>query len=103
MMPNGPDVMAAIVGLLTHLLDTLDALGEVARRLHPPRLRALAQSVRAPAAALGTATRAFARAEWPEHLLGFRDQMLPAAEAALQACEGLQEAALKALGHALHI
>ena len=93
MAGDGADVMPAIVGLLTHLLDTFDALGDVARRMHPPLLHPLARSIRTPPAALGDATRAFAQADWPERLIAFRDQMLEAAEAALQACEGLKEAA----------
>jgi phospholipase/carboxylesterase len=67
---------------MARLLDTLDALGFIARHLHPPRLEALA-------ATLGDRDAALAEAAWPEQV---REHAVGAAEAALRACDGLRAA-----------
>jgi phospholipase/carboxylesterase len=68
------------------LMDTLDALGFIARHMHPPRLEALV-------ATLGdrdiTLREALVEAVWPEPL---RDHVERATEATLRACDGLREA-----------
>jgi phospholipase/carboxylesterase len=72
--------------VIARLLDTLDALGFVARHLHPPHLPALV-------ATLGdrdVALRAAADAAWPADL---HDPIERATEAALRACDGLRAAA----------
>jgi phospholipase/carboxylesterase len=71
---------------IARLLDTLDALGYIARHLHPPQLDALV-------ATLGdrdiTLRAALADAAWPEQL---REQIERASEATLRACDGLRAA-----------
>ena len=71
---------------IARLLDTLDALGFVARHLHPPRLDALVATLGGRDAALRSA---LAETEWPEQL---REQVERAAEATLRACDGLRAA-----------
>ena len=73
--------------MIARLLDALDALGFIARHLHPPQFEALV-------ATLGdrdTALRAAAAdVAWPADL---RDPIQQATEAALRACDGLRAAA----------
>jgi phospholipase/carboxylesterase len=71
---------------IARLLDTLDALGFVARQLHPSRLDALVATLGGRDAALRSA---LADAVWPEQL---RQQVERAAEATLRACDGLRAA-----------
>jgi phospholipase/carboxylesterase len=72
---------------IARLLDTLDALGFIARHLHPPRLEELVATLGGRDAAL---REALADAVWPDEL---RDHVERAAEAALRACDGLRAAA----------
>ena len=72
---------------IARLLDTLDALGFIARHLHPPRLDALVATLGDRDAAL---REALTKAVWPEQL---RDPIGRAAEATLRACDGLRAAA----------
>ncbi len=71
---------------MARLLDTLDALGFIARHLHPPRLDALVAALGDRDAAL---REALTTAVWPEQL---RDHIGRAAEATLRACDGLHAA-----------
>jgi phospholipase/carboxylesterase len=71
---------------IARLLDTLDALGFIARHLHPPRLDALVATLGDRDAALRAA---LADVAWPPQL---RDHIEPAAEATLRACDGLRAA-----------
>ncbi|HEY2619528.1 MAG TPA: hypothetical protein VGI78_19465 [Acetobacteraceae bacterium] len=71
---------------IANLLDTLDALGFIARHLHPPRLDALVATLGDRDAALRSA---LADTMWPEQL---RQHVQRAAEATLRACEGLRAA-----------
>jgi phospholipase/carboxylesterase len=71
---------------MARLLDTLDALGFIARHLHPPRLDALVAALGNRDAAL---REALTKAVWPEQL---RDPTARAAEATLRACDGLRAA-----------
>jgi phospholipase/carboxylesterase len=64
------------------LLDTLDALELIARRLHPPRLAELVTT-------LGDRDAALRDAPWPERL---REPLQRAATATLRACDGLRAA-----------
>ena len=64
------------------LLDTLDALGFIARHLHPPRLDALVATLGDRDAAL---REVLTKAVWPEQL---RDPIGRAAEATLRAATG---------------
>ena len=76
--------------LIARLLDTLDALGVIARHLHPPRLAAVV-------ATLGdrdaTLRAALAGAVWPAQPAVLREQVERAVEHTLLACDGLRAAA----------
>jgi phospholipase/carboxylesterase len=71
---------------IARLLDTLDALGFIARHLHPPRLDALVATLGDRDAAL---REVLPKDVWPEQL---RDPIGRSAEAALRACDGLRAA-----------
>ncbi len=71
---------------IARLLDTLEALGFIARHLHPPRLDALVAALGDRDAAL---RQALTKAVWPEQL---RDPIERAAEATLRCCDGLRAA-----------
>jgi phospholipase/carboxylesterase len=72
--------------VIARLLDTLDALGLIARHLHPPRLDVLVAALGDRDAAL---REALTEAVWPERL---REPIERAAEATLRACDGLRAA-----------
>src|ERR1700722_12224431 len=77
---------------VARLLDTLDALGFIARHLHPPRLEALVATL----GGRGQALRGeLAKVVWSEQM---RDPIERAAEATLRACDGLRAAAASADG-----
>ncbi len=84
---------AAIAALVARLLDTLDALGCIARRLHPPLLGSLVAALGERDAGLRAARAAFGAATWPAEMAWFREQIERAAEAGLRACDGLRAAA----------
>jgi phospholipase/carboxylesterase len=75
--------------LIARLLDTLDALDVIARRMHPPHLAALV-------ATLGDRDEALRAAldgtVWPENLVALRDPIEHAVKSTLHACEGLRAA-----------
>ena len=73
--------------VIARLLDTLDALGFVARHLHPPHFEALVATLGDRDVALRAAA---VDAAWPADL---RDPIERATEAALRACDGLRAAA----------
>jgi len=89
----GHSLEAAIVALVARLLDTLDALGCIARRLHPPLLGSLVATLGERDAELRAARETFSAAAWPAHMAWFREQIERAAEASLRACDGLRAAA----------
>src|SRR5580704_3210806 len=72
---------------IARLLDTLDALGFIARHLHPPRLEELVATLGDRDATLRSA---LAETVWPEQL---RQHAERASEATLRACDGLHAAA----------
>jgi phospholipase/carboxylesterase len=72
---------------IARLLDTLDALGFIARHLHPPRFEALMTTLGDRDAAL---REALAKVAWPDRIRG---PVTRAAEATLRACEQLRAAA----------
>ena len=72
---------------IARLLDTLDALGFIARHMHPPRLVELVATLGDRDAALGAA---MTEAAWPEEV---RSHINAATQATLRACDGLREAA----------
>jgi phospholipase/carboxylesterase len=71
---------------IARLLDTLDALGVIARHLHPPQLESLVATLGDRDTAL---RQALAEAVWPEQLRGNIER---AAETTLRACDGLRAA-----------
>jgi phospholipase/carboxylesterase len=76
--------------LIARLLDTLDALGVVARHMHPPQLEALV-------AAMGDRDEglraALDGAVWSDNLVALRDPIERTVKSTLHACEGLRAAA----------
>ena len=77
---------------IARLLDTLDALGFIARHMHPPRLVELVATLGDRDAALRAA---MSEATWPEDVRGHVEH---ATQATLRACDGLREAAGSADG-----
>jgi phospholipase/carboxylesterase len=77
---------------IARLLDTLDALGFIARYMHPPRLEELVATLGVRDTALRAA---MTEAAWPEDVRGHIDA---ATQATLRACDGLREAAGSADG-----
>jgi phospholipase/carboxylesterase len=77
---------------IARLLDTLDALGFIARYMHPPRLEELVATLGDHDAALRAA---MTEATWPEDVRGHIDA---ATQATLRACDGLREASGSADG-----
>lgn len=89
----GSSLEDVIVVLVARLLDTLEALGCIARRLHPPLLGSLVATLGERDAGLRAARETLGAAAWPEDMAWFREQIERAAEAGLRACEGLRAAA----------
>jgi phospholipase/carboxylesterase len=86
MLSTGGELTMSEAMAIARLLDTLDALGFIARHLHPPRLKGLVATLGDRDAALrGALTDAI----WPDEL---RDHVERAAEATLRACDGLRAA-----------
>ncbi len=77
---------------IARLLDTLDALGFIARYMHPPRLVELVATLGDRDVALRAA---MTEAAWPDDVRG---QIDAATQATLRACDGLREAAGSADG-----
>jgi phospholipase/carboxylesterase len=75
--------------LIARLLDTLDALGLIARRMHPPQLAALVATL---GDRDGELRAALAGAVWSEDLVAFRDPIERAVGSTLHACDGLRAA-----------
>jgi phospholipase/carboxylesterase len=90
-----PDEVTLLVPLLT---GTLDTLATIARRMHPPRLAALAELIGDQDAVLGEALERFRAAPWPARWGSVRDQLGESADLALSACAGLRQAALSPAG-----
>jgi phospholipase/carboxylesterase len=75
--------------LIARLLDTLDTLGVIAQRMHPPRLEALVATLGARDAGLRSA---LADAVWSAGLMQLRDPVERAVRLTLHACDGLRAA-----------
>ncbi len=82
----------AIVVVVARLLDTLDALGFIARHLDPPDIGPLVVTLGDRDVALRAAREGFTGAAWPEHLVPLRNQIERAVEPTLRACDGLRAA-----------
>ena len=105
------ELRQSIIALVARLLETLDMLGSIARRLHPPALKSVVATLGNRPAMLREARETLAAAAWPEQPIWFRDQIGIAVDATLRACDGLQEAvgtadglriAYRALRHVSH-
>jgi phospholipase/carboxylesterase len=75
--------------LIARLLDTLDTLGVIAQRMHPPRLDALVATLGDRDAGLRSA---LADAVWSADLMQLRDPVERAVGSTLDACDGLRAA-----------
>lgn len=89
---NGQALLRAIEGLIPPLLDGLDALRFAARHLHPLHLAQLAAAVMPTERPLREGLAAFRQPVWPPRLRDLHDRLDGAAEAALQAFDGLRSA-----------
>jgi len=87
------DLESALTALVPALLQALEALGEVARHLHPTRLDALLEAAESRKATLRVARATFVACTWPEQLATLRQQLTASADEALRAFDGLREAA----------
>ena len=83
----------AITDLLGPLLNGMEALGYIARRLHPPHLAELVASVADVDELLRQGLETFRVLDWPAKLAPFVDQMVAAAAAVCLGFDGLREAA----------
>ena len=84
------DVITALFG---PLLNALDGLAFVSRRLHPPYVAELSQALVEPEQALREGLAGFNAAQWPEHLQDFRRQVLDTADVTVRGLAGLRDAA----------
>ncbi|WP_416897954.1 MAG: phospholipase [Minwuia sp.] len=94
--PDGPQQASGadiqqIGAVLAPLLEALQVLEEISRRLHPPALQALVEAAAPTGEALKSAVAA--APDWPDHLAPLGRQMDAAAENATAAFAGLREAA----------
>ncbi len=87
---DGQALLRAIEGLIPPLLDGLDALRFAARHLHPLHLAQLTAAVMPAEPPLREGLAAFREPTWPPRLSDLHDRLEGAAEAALQAFDGLQ-------------
>jgi phospholipase/carboxylesterase len=81
-------VVDNIVALLPPLLQSLEALGFIARYLHPPNFGAIMEAAGAPDQALRAVQPRLA--EWPEEFAGIGSALAAASDAALAAFDGLR-------------
>lgn len=73
-------LIRALTAYLPPLIAALDALGYVARKLHPPNLEALLAEVAGVEAGVRDGRAAFAEAPWPDRLHPVRDRILKAGD-----------------------
>lgn len=92
-MTNQPnsELLDTISRILPPLLNTLEALGFVARHLHPPQLEQVLTKVADVDADLRDRLTGFQEAEWPDGLRPFKERVEKSAEAACQAFDGLRD------------
>ena len=81
-------VVDDIVAVLPPLLDALDALGFIARHLHPPAFESVVNAIGTPDEALQAARSALA--EWPQNFADMRSLLDRACDEALAAFAGLR-------------
>jgi len=92
-MSDDNAMLDATTALVPPLLTALEALAFAGRHLHPPQLPSLAAALAEFSAPLAAGRRGFDAVTWPEDLQFFRDQLLRAADAALQALDGVAASA----------
>lgn len=85
-------LIEAVDALLPALLQALEALGFIARHLHPPLIGELVEQMGPVETKLAETRTTFDAAAWPEHLVPFRDHVQGAAEAARSAFAALRAA-----------
>jgi phospholipase/carboxylesterase len=81
-------VVDDIVAVLPPLLQSLEALGFIARHLNPPEFGAMMQAAGTPDQALRAVRSRLAR--WPEQFAGIQTSLEAASDAALAAFDGLR-------------
>jgi phospholipase/carboxylesterase len=91
-MSSQEKLIDAIDTLLPALLQGMDAVSFIGRHLHPPLLESLVEQMEPVAAKLKDARGPFNAAEWPEHLVPFRNQVNKAADETEAVFEGLRGA-----------
>jgi phospholipase/carboxylesterase len=82
-------VVDDILALLPPLLQSLEALGFIARHLNPPEFDAVMQAAGAPDQALQVVRSRIA--DWPERFAGLKTSLETASDAALAAFAGLRD------------
>lgn len=92
-MSSQEKLIDAVDTLLPALLQGLDALGFIARHLHPPLLPSLAEQAGPIAAKLKAARGVFDAVAWPEEFKRFATHIGEATNEAEEAFEGLRVAA----------
>ncbi|MGX1197795.1 phospholipase/carboxylesterase [Parvibaculum sp. MBR-TMA-1.3b-4.2] len=85
-------MLEAITATVPPLLHALDALGHIARHVHPPSFASLIDQMGEPDEPLRQAIGPFREAEWPEAMAGFKAQIEKAADEALMAHEEIRSA-----------
>jgi len=92
-MANPDALQDSLAALIPRVLNALDRLETITRRMHPPLLPELAASLGPDDRELSAALDEVRGASWPETLGPFRDQIVLASESVLRAHAGLREAA----------
>ena len=85
-------LLDAITALLPPVLNGMETLAQVSRRLHPPNMAMLAASVAGTDQPIRDALPGFRAVDWPAHLQDFRKQVETTAEHVCDAFEGLAAA-----------
>ena len=86
-------LLDATMALVPPLLTALDALGHAGRHMHPPDVAQIAAAVASHREPLADGLAMFKSTEWPDHLQRFTGHCEQAAGFALQAFDGLDNAA----------
>ena len=86
-------LLDAITAVVPPLLTALEALNYVGRHLHPPNLARLASEVKGIEQPMLDGLEQFRAADWPDHMVRFKEQIEDAADNVCKAYEGLREAA----------
>lgn len=82
-------LLDAITALIPRLLVTMDALEQVQRNMHPPRLDELSEFLKPFEESLKTVSEDFLTTQFPDHLRSLKAQMDQAIEYSMRACDGI--------------